>query len=281
MITESSTRTPFVLSDEDRQRFQTVGFLVFRQLFTASEMTDIEGAFMRVLNKAAAQQGYDGSKRLAVIPFIEGDAYFLQLLDDDRIMGLVEGLLGEDGLYLGSSDGNFYVGNTRWHPDGGQPDYLTIKIAFYLDSVGEGSGCLSVIPGSHHRDFNALLLRGTMSGLYDVNSPDIPGRYPLPSEPGDVVVFHHALWHSSWGGKVGRRMFTINCAANPTPGWQTQQLHGFLAKEAPRQRGQRMYSDRLIQTAGPRRMNKLRKLIELGYCDESLQPLSEDTLAYL
>ena len=38
---------------------------------------------------------------------------------------------------------------------------------------------------------------------------DIPS-YPIESEPGDAVFFSHQMWHSSFGGKVGRRMFTLN-----------------------------------------------------------------------
>lgn len=38
------------------------------------------------------------------------------LLDDARVDGIFASLLGDDYVYLGS-DGNFYVGDTRWHSD--------------------------------------------------------------------------------------------------------------------------------------------------------------------
>ena len=38
---------------------------------------------------------------------------------------------------------------------------------------------------------------------------DVPS-FAIESEPGDAVFFSHQLWHASFGGKVGRRMFTLN-----------------------------------------------------------------------
>ena len=38
----------------------------------------------------------------------------------------------------------------------------------------------------------------------------------LESEPGDVVILTESLWHASFGGKAGRRMFTLNYLAQPT-----------------------------------------------------------------
>ena len=72
------------------------------------------------------------------------------LLDDPRILAIAKTLLGDDFNYMGS-DGNFYVGDTRWHSDGGHKleDPMHIKIAFYLDPLTRDTGALRVIPGSH------------------------------------------------------------------------------------------------------------------------------------
>ena len=34
------------------------------------------------------------------------------------------------------------------------------------------------------------------------------------------MAFGHRLWHSSWGGEVGRRMFTFNWASCPKQAWE-------------------------------------------------------------
>jgi ectoine hydroxylase-related dioxygenase (phytanoyl-CoA dioxygenase family) len=254
MVAQQPSAVASGLSVAERERFETMGFLVFRQFYSPDEVKEIEAAFTRVIEKAARKSGYDGTKRLAVVPFLEYDEYFLQLLDHERTNDVVEGLLGEDCLYMNASDGNYYVGDTRWHPDGGNPAYPTIKIALYLDRVREGAGCLSVIPGSHHPEFHERVSRAMKSGVYSVGSPDVPGRYPLESDPGDLVLFHHALWHSAWGGHVGRRMFTFQYAANPERSWQVQHLRGLIESFDWRRMRHRLFSERLVETAGPRRM---------------------------
>ena len=123
----------------------------------------------------------------------------------------------------------------------------SIKVAFYLDPVGKDTGCLRVIPGAHrspyHEKFWSLHMDvpATVSSFDSVRPKllemweqatgdpgsgerffsdpdmnhfkmaprDIPS-YPIESEPGDAVFFSHQMWHSSFGGKVGRRMFTLN-----------------------------------------------------------------------
>ena len=123
----------------------------------------------------------------------------------------------------------------------------SIKVAFYLDPVGKDTGCLRVIPGAHrspyHEKFWSLHMDvpATVSSFESVRPKllemweqatgdpgsgerffsdpdmnhfrmaprDIPS-YPIESEPGDAVFFSHQMWHSSFGGKVGRRMFTLN-----------------------------------------------------------------------
>ena len=44
---------------------------------------------------------------------------------------------------------------------------------------------------------------------FGVDGSELPG-FPLESQPGNVVFFNQRLWHSSFGGKTGRRMFTLN-----------------------------------------------------------------------
>ena len=273
MAIEVASRPGYTLSKEEHEHFDSMGFLVFRQLFSPAEMAEIDAAFMRVISGPAEELGYDGTSRLSVVPTIEGDDRLLELFDDGRINDIVDGLLGEDCIYHGS-DGNYYVANTSWHPDGGAPDYRTIKVAFHLDPVGENTGCLSIIPGSHLSKFHAGIKRAIDAGTYDRTSPDLPGRYPLVSEPGDVVVFHHGVWHSSWGGKTGRRMFTINYDANPDAPWQETYLKGLMRMVTQKTRSdRRIYTERMMETADERRMMKLSKLIDWGFQDESLEPM--------
>ena len=145
-------------------------------------------------------------------------------------------------------DGNSYVGDTKWHSDSTGKDFEfefdfdRIKVALYLDPVTKDTGCLRVIPGSHrihlHQQIESLRhlrvaqrdvggktmskeeqKKAGIAGEFDdapfgVESSKLPS-FALESQPGDVVFFNHRLWHSSFGGKTGRRMFTLNFAERP------------------------------------------------------------------
>src|SRR5438105_15735560 len=80
------------------------------------------------------QQGirHDHRKRSCVVPFIDQRERLCTLLDHPHIEGLLAGLLGADFNYCGG-DGNYYVGDTGWHPDGAHRVGQYAKLAFYLD----------------------------------------------------------------------------------------------------------------------------------------------------
>jgi hypothetical protein len=254
-----------IVTDAQRAQFRTFGYVVFKQLFRPGEVEDYGQALERALRRVRGGADFNGRQRQEVAPIIEEDPdTFYPLLADDRLMGIVEGLLGEDVLYTGGNDGNLYVGDTRWHVDGGGTfDFDKVKTAFYCDPVSEGKGCLSVIPGSQHLDFCRNLIDAFGRGAYDVWSPDVPGRIPLESTPGDVVAFHHGLWHSSWGGGNHRRMFTFNWCAYPKVNWQETWLSGHV-RSVNRRYGKQHITDRLMAWAPPRLRKKLEKTYELA-----------------
>ena len=249
--------------ESDVLHFRVFGFVILKQLFEPREIEHFGQALELVMRRLRGDTDFDG-KRQSVEPIIEEDPdAFYPMLDDNRLLDAVEGLLGEDCLYTGGNDANLYVGDTRWHPDSDHPhDVVQMKTAIYCDPVAEGSGCLSVIPGSHNSEYSSQLRQAVGEGLLSVNSPDWPGRQPLESSPGDVVAFDHRLWHSSWGGRAGRRMLTFNWVRYPKTHWEETWLYGFYAGLNKR-RG-RQLSDRLWETAGPRRKQKLAKFIEMG-----------------
>jgi len=128
----------------------------------------------------------------------------------------------------------------------------SIKVGFYLDPVAKETGALRVIPGAHRNPYhdrlwslhldipvNAASLEDVRPRLIDLWERDTGSReggeqllsdakvnhfglepsdvpsYAIESEPGDVVFFSHQMWHSSFGGKSGRRMFTLNFRSAP------------------------------------------------------------------
>ena len=228
-----------MLSSEQISFFDTFGYLVFRGLFSAQEMEVIDRAFEDVMAEDRAGQTYRGEKRHSVAACAELRPALRSVIEDDRIYGAMEDLLGPDLVWLGS-DGNYYTGDTAWHSDGTVMDMGRIKVALYLDPVSRDTGCLRFIPGSHkmplHEELQALRVERTKQTIQegrndaaaldkyrergiDVDAqafdtaPDQLPAFAAESQPGDVVMFDENLYHASFGGKTGRRMFTM-CYGN-------------------------------------------------------------------
>ena len=144
-------------------------------------------------------QLHNGVARSCLAQFIDRSETLSTLLDDPRILGVATSLLGEDFNYMGS-DGNYYVGDTGWHSDGWHEEILHIKIAFYLDSLTDQTGCLRVIPGSHRPgDSYASALSKQVSKsqeLWGMEGAEIPA-VAFETQPGDVVCFNHNIKHAA------------------------------------------------------------------------------------
>lgn len=208
------------LTQAELAYFETFGYLCLPGCLS-NEIEEITRRFEKIWDAHGGGhfgQEHDGKQRSALLPFIDIDEYLSSLIDHPRLDGIASSILGDDYNYT-SSDGNFYVGDTGWHSDGyGLSKYTSIKMAMYLDPVGSESGCLRVIPGSHHvgDSFGDVLNNAVPSSkkanyeeIWGVTGRDIPSVH-LNSKPGDLVVFNHSLKHASFGGGDKRRMFTIN-----------------------------------------------------------------------
>lgn len=248
------------LSMEQQDFFDTFGFLKFPGVMR-DDIGSIAGEFERVFPGHEWAGEHDGTKRTCIVPFIDQREPLSALLDDPRVNGILVSLLGDDYNYMGS-DGNYYVGDTAWHRDGAHEKYLFLKIAFYLDPVDGSSGALRVIPGSHRLDdrFGRDLGRKTprSESFWGVGGRDVPA-VALDVTPGDLVVFNHNLFHSSWGGSNRRRMFTIN-ACQRHAAEDVEPLRGYIAGHA-RFWIDSMYGDAMMRTATPERRKHLEQVL--------------------
>ena len=255
--------TPFKLTDEQLNFFQTFGYLSFPGL-VADRIDEIESEFEAVW---AAHGGghhskpHDGKARSYIVPFIDQSARLCSLLDDPRIHGVATSLLGDDFNYMGS-DGDYYVGDTGWHSDGWQTSFLHIKIALYLDPLTRDTGSLRVIPGSHRPGdtyANALAEKvGKSQELWRIHGQDVPA-VAFETTPGDVVCFNHNTKHAAFGGSTRRRMFTINLCERYTES-QLEALRNYISGTA-RFWVDRVYGEVMVSTAGPERMRHLEQVM--------------------
>ena len=252
---------------EQLRHFQTLGFLQCKQLLLPEEIATISSAFDIAMERArkGAPKPKSGEQRQQVVPLFDYcPDVFYPLLDDERIVDVFENLMGEDFIFT-LSEGIIHTGGSRWHHDACAPDgFFSMRAAIYLDTLGPDDGSLNVIPGSHSTEFREAL--GNTIGELGVTPNDVPGRYPLCNDPGDVIFMNHKTFHSALSDKAGRRAIHINCVQNTTADKNQEHfdwLVGFLERE--NRAWGRFYSDRLVATAGPRRKKMLQRAIELGF----------------
>ena len=255
------------MTQEQVTHFQTLGFLQCKQLLSPTEMQTLSDAFDAAMSRArgGAPEPGSGEQRQQVIPFFDYDpGVFYPLLDDERIGEVFETLMGGDFIFT-LSEGILHTGGSRWHHDACAPEgFFSMRAAIYLDPLGPDDGCLNVIPGSHFKEFREALVKTI--GTLGVRPEDVPGRYPLSNEPGDVLFMNHKTYHSSLSDKPGRRAIHINCVPNTTPEKNREHFDWLMKFLSGETRGWgRFYSDRLIETAGPRRQKMLARAIELGF----------------
>ena len=250
------------LTQQQLSFFDTFGYLAFPGLL-ADEVGTITDAFEQVWAENGGGhfgKAHDEKRRSALIQFIDQNEYLSAVIDDERIDGIASSVLGDDYNYSGS-DGNYYVGDTRWHSDGyRKKPVVSLKMAMYLDPVTSGTGCLRVIPGSHlYDDGFANSLQEALDqprDQFDVQKWGVEGAevpaVALESQPGDLVMFNHCIKHSSWGGGTRRRMFTLNFEERYAEE-NLDELREAMGAET-RFWIERNYGDVIIKTASPRRM---------------------------
>lgn len=228
-----------MLTPEQIAHFETFGFLFMRQVFSSEEIEKItlEAEILWEENRRSEAVSKNG---ISMDAFVERSPLLTELVDDDRIFHSVEQLLGSDFVWVGSEGNVTKNADHRWHSDRKcwrkeeEEDitYRRIKIMLYLDPVTKDTGCLRIIPGSHRMPFHQELgaqEKDAQSQPFGALGEDLP-CHPLESEPGDVVLFNHCLFHSIYGGWDGRRIIALKFAAMPTTERQLNALNHTKSK---------------------------------------------------
>jgi hypothetical protein len=219
---QSTGQQRFDLSPQQVAYFDTFGFLRVPGLLRA-DIGEITAAFEEVFDNERNQPIetheplHAGQRRVIIPRFIERHETLSRLRDDPRVLGIVQGLIGENYEFA-ESDGNLFYCESDWHPDiyGAGMSRFHVKLSFYLDSLQGENGAIRVIPGTnHHKEtFAGMLLKNffggkTLEEAYGVAPKDIPS-YVVPSEPGDVIVWNYRTVHASYHGGERRRLFSIS-----------------------------------------------------------------------
>ena len=255
-----------MLTPEQISHFEAFGFLLLPQLFSPDEVSLLRQEAIGLLDHQREGHPFDGVKSQTIMPFFERRPSIRGLLEDDRIYGTVEDLLGP-GFILALTEAHLSVGDTQWHGDHRTRGVLpNVKMGIYLDSVARDTGCLRVIPGSHRSPlFEAL---DALKPQYDdpsatplgVLGPDTPS-VALESEPGDLVVFLEEVYHSAFGGRTGRPRIALNFEAAPSNDARIENMRTEYAKTTYMYRPAKS----LLESDRPRLRDMAMPLHDLGF----------------
>ena len=249
--------------------FHTFGYLFLPQLLSKDEIAIMKRESTEVFDEDRNGRPFDGKAWQPVQPFFEWKPFLSSLVEDDRIYGIGESLLGPDFFLIGT-EGNLHVGDTQWHgvdldgDYGGSPHQLqAAKIAFYLDPLDKGTGCLRVIPGSHHHPFAEQLqvLKAQQSEMpFGVSATEMPS-VALECQPGDVIVFQESLFHSAFGGEIGRHQHAISFFAAPVTeeqeAWLRRLYEGWEFALHP--------AETFVNSDRPRIRRLVSRLVDMGF----------------
>ena len=205
------------LTAEERRAFDEIGLLHIPNVLTP-EQVEQGAALTERIHRAKLSEGFDPRKALFYPNFIPDDPFFLDLVDDERILPKVWGILGWNiylyhaHLIVTPSNGDAPNDKTfGWHQDSGRVNVeveshprprLSLKVAYFLSDTSEpGRGNFWVVPRSHLRD--AIDRPADGSG-----QPQ--GAEPVLAKPGDAVFFDRRLWHAAspnWSDITRRVLF--------------------------------------------------------------------------
>ena len=224
-----------MLNADQRAYFDAFGFIVLRNLLSRAEM-DRTIAASESLWAGELDAGTDSTRYQTFPNFVERSPDLLSLIDDDRTYGVATDLLGERVVWA-NSEGNRGFADLHdglpWHADRPGRDELTyqrVKMMLYLDAMSGANGALRVIPGSHRSPLHDSLL--PFYGSRKMEEPryfgergaDIP-CHVVDTEPGDLVVFDHSLFHGVFAeGRPARRYLALKYAAEPRDYLQAARL---------------------------------------------------------
>jgi ectoine hydroxylase-related dioxygenase (phytanoyl-CoA dioxygenase family) len=209
---------PAELAEFDRRGFAVLPSVFEHEAASLQQgfeeaMRSTEWAVVDCENHDASRTRCENYPRMAVHSILERSHRLRWLEHDPRIASIATAVLGSGARFQGS-DGNFFNGDTLWHEDGfwtfGSGRHL--RFMLYLDRLDASSGALRVVVGSHHEGPLRDALEGgaTPSSRLDLSQPDAGGVRALEVAPGDLVVLDLRVFHASFGGRVGRRLVSVD-----------------------------------------------------------------------
>ncbi|RAP78426.1 phytanoyl-CoA dioxygenase family protein [Paenibacillus montanisoli] len=191
----------YALTEEERRTFNETGYLIVENALSPEQVRMLTAECDRV-HQQKIREGYDPKTVLTHKNFVPDSDLFLDMVDYEKILPKVWGVLGWNiYLYHASMMLTPPTGLEKkeytfsWHQDSGQvnhePEFhprprLSLKVAYFLSDASEPDrGNLWLIPGSHLYENLELPEKG---------QPE--GAIPVCVKPGTAVLFDRRIWHA-------------------------------------------------------------------------------------
>ncbi len=216
-----------MLTDEQVQRFQTDGYLVFEALIQGERLAYYKRVFDELVaegRKLTDQVPHwtlelddSGAPRAGLLHKIQGvcvvDPRVLALAREPAILDRVEALIGANIDVFGTK---FFPKlphggtSTHWHQDNyyfGTATDRIVSCGIYLENSDVENGCLRVVPGSHQMGKIAEHRRNpTQHGSW--TKVDESRAVDLIIPAGTVVLFSANLLHGAYDNHSNRTRYS-------------------------------------------------------------------------
>ena len=217
-----------MLSKQDLEQFRTQGYLI-RPILSAAEVAQ----YIAAIDVALAQR--DAHARMVNLQFLQPgkDVRAIQsIICQPTIHAVIGDLLGGgqiviDGasLFCAQAGVDYRQG---WHRDLMQiPDeeidpawfsaahlhnYVQVNVALGIDR------CLWLVPGSHHRPFDAAerALFGSSQKMAPLDAGELPAGKQIVLQPGEAAFYNNNTVHRGYGGVLPARRITIHLGFHST-----------------------------------------------------------------
>ena len=200
------------LTGEQLRQYETEGFVVLRNLFSAEEMDELRGEADRLLVDHRDLISL-ANLRCRFMPHYQTGEQLFEVFDpvndlspvcerftaDRRILGAVESIYGERAALFKEKLIFKPAGALGYplHQDipqcwcGFPKSFLTVLIP--IDPSSEENGCTEVFSGYHH----GFLSNDPHAYMFPDDAVDSARRTKLVLDPGDVAIFHGLTPHRS------------------------------------------------------------------------------------
>lgn len=191
--------------------YQRDGFVVLRGLFSAAETAAWQEESDRLLAQPwVSPRNIRTPYRMnsvipeRVDPIVDVSPLFNALVRDERLLGPVRALLGEEALLFKDKlilkapgvDGYTMHQDWAWGWEPLCPADKILSVSIQIDGADVSNGCIELFPGYHHK----LLTPSGMQTNFraeELAQIDLGTGLKMETQPGDVLIFHSLTPHQS------------------------------------------------------------------------------------